>query len=131
MAVVALMCAMMSLALVFQNWSLLNFPPYGLGSLANLLLNSSVLFIYPLTLLTILNSSSILTSAWNTSFLLTLSPKSSFWVISMFTTDSGFPHLKLTLLVNVPSGSLSITTLSSWCGSLLVSLIELGIHLIF
>ena len=58
-AVVAHMCATMLFALVSLIWSLPNFPPYCLDSLAILRLNSFVLFIYLLILLTILNSSTI------------------------------------------------------------------------
>src|SRR6201990_1749423 len=58
-AVVVHTCATMSFVLVSLIWSLPNFPPYGLGSLAILRLNSFVLFIYLLILLTILNSSTI------------------------------------------------------------------------
>ena len=58
-AVVPHMCATMLFALVSIIWSLLNFLPYGLSSLAILLLNLFVLSIYLLILLTIINSSTI------------------------------------------------------------------------
>ena len=57
-AVVPHMCATMLFALVSLIWSLLNFLPYGLSSLAILLLNL-FLFIYLVILLTIKNSSYI------------------------------------------------------------------------
>jgi len=53
------MCAMMLCALASLTWSLLHFLPYGLGSLANLQLNSYVQFIDPPILMTILRSSTI------------------------------------------------------------------------
>src|SRR6201990_1426509 len=58
---VALMCAMMFSVLVSLIWSLLNSLLYGLNFLATLQLNSFVLSTYLLTLLTIQNSSNILT----------------------------------------------------------------------
>ena len=58
-AVVAHMCATMLFALVSLIWSLLHFLPYGLSSLAIILLNLFVLSFYLLILLTFLNSSTI------------------------------------------------------------------------